>query len=325
MSTSAVSSPAKTTVIVNAAAGTGCTREWAGQLTEKFAANGMEVTVVLAQTGAQMIEAATLAVQKKAAIVVAGGGDGTINTVATILVGSKTTLGVLPLGTLNHLAKDLHIPLDLDEAIRTIATGTTINIDVGDINGRPFLNNSSLGLYPDIVREREKLQRRLGHGKWFAFFWATLAALRRYPFLNAQLTINGTVHARRAPFIFIGNNEYLMEGFNIGTRARLDGGILSLYVSHRTSRWGLLRLAVSSLFSRLRQERDFESLTTSEIRIETRHKRLRVATDGEVTMMEMPLCYRIRPGALQVIVPNIVTAAVTAPREENDAHDRSSV
>ena len=293
----------KTAVIVNASAGAGCTIEWAAELTRKFRATGMEVDVTLAKTGIQTIETAQRALAQGATIIVAGGGDGTINAVASVVAGTRIALGVLPLGTLNHFAKDLHIPLNLDEAIRTIADGRPLHVDVGEINDKIFLNNSSLGLYPDIVRERENLQRRLGRGKWSAFFWATLAALRRYPFVNARLTIDGSEHVLRAPFIFIGNNEYLMEGFNIGTRARLDGGVLSLYVAQRTGRLGLLRLALSSLFGRLRQERDFDALNTREIRVDTRHKRLRVSTDGEVTMMEMPLLYRIRSRALCVIVP----------------------
>ena len=293
----------KTAVIVNASAGAGRTIEWAAELTRKFRATGMDVDVTLAKTGIQTIETAQRALAQGATIIVAGGGDGTINAVASVVTGTPTALGVLPLGTLNHFAKDLHIPLELDEAIHTIANGRPVHVDVGEINDKIFLNNSSLGLYPDIVREREKLQRRLGRGKWPAFFWATLAALRRYPFVNARLTIDGSEHVRRAPFIFIGNNKYLMEGFNIGTRARLDGGVLSLYVAHRTGRLGLLRLAFSSLFGRLRQERDFDALTTREIRVDTKHKRLRVSTDGEVTIMEMPLLYRIRPRALCVIVP----------------------
>ena len=293
----------KTAVIVNASAGAGCTIEWAAELTRKFRASGMDVDVTLAKTGIQTIETAQRALAQGATIIVAGGGDGTINAVASVVTGTGTALGVLPLGTLNHFAKDLHIPLELDEAIHTIANGRPVHVDVGEINDKIFLNNSSLGLYPDIVREREKQQRRLGRGKWPAFFWATLAALRRYPFVNARLTIDGSERVLRAPFIFVGNNKYLMEGFNIGTRARLDGGVLSLYVAHRTGRLGLLRLAFSSLFGRLRQERDFDALTTREIRVDTKHKRLRVSTDGEVTTMEMPLLYRIRSRALCVIVP----------------------
>ena len=130
-----------------------------------------------------------------------------------------------------------------------------------------------------------------------------MAALRRYPFLSVQLSLNDKVHARRTPFVFIGNNEYLMEGLNIGERERLDGGKLSLYVAQRPGRMGLLRLALHALFGKLSQAKDFDIVTTTEVEIATRHRRLRVATDGEVTVMNTPLQYRIRPAALDVIVP----------------------
>jgi diacylglycerol kinase family enzyme len=209
----------------------------------------------------------------------------------------------LPLGTLNHFAKDLCIPLALDQAIANLAHGKALKIDVGEVNQRIFLNNSSLGLYPDMVRDREKQQRRLGRGKWLACGWATLAALRRYSFLSVRLCVDGEQHARRAPFVFIGNNEYVMQGFDIGERRRLDGGALSLYVAQRPGRLGLLRLALRAVFGRLAQARDFDMLLATDIEIATRHKRLRVATDGEVTIMATPLRYRIRTGALTVIVP----------------------
>lgn len=234
---------------------------------------------------------------------VAGGGDGTINAVASVLAGSGVALGVLPLGTLNHFAKDLDIPLDLEQAVATIARGTTTPVDVGDVNGRIFLNNSSLGLYPHIVRDRDQQQRRLGRGKWTAFGWAVVAALRRFPFLGVRLRVNGDEHARRTPFVFIGNNDYRMQGFHIGARARLDGGALSIYVAQRPTRLGLLRLAWHALRGRLAQARDFDVLSSAQFTIETRHHRLHVATDGEVNIMQPPLCYRSRPAALNVLVP----------------------
>lgn len=252
-----------------------------------------------------MIAAAKSALDDGLAIVVAGGGDGTMNAVASVLVDTGVPFGVLPLGTLNHFAKDMGIPLTLDEAIATVAKGVRKRIDVGEVNDRLFLNNSSLGLYPDIVRDREKQQSRLGRGKWVAACWATIGALRRYPFLSVILTMeDGQSHARRTPFVFIGNNDYTMEGFCIGERTRLDGGSLSLYVAQRPGRLGLLRLGWSALMGKLAQERDFDILSTRSMDIETRHKRLRVATDGEVTVMATPLRYRIRPGALSVIVPS---------------------
>lgn len=291
------------TVIINAASGTGHTSEWADTLAEKFRACGLEAQITLAKSGDEIIKATQGAVAAGVPIIVAGGGDGTINAVASMLVGSGSTLGVLPLGTLNHFAKDIGIPLELDAAILQIAAGHTVRVDTGDVNGRVFLNNSSLGLYPDIVRAREKQQQRLGRGKWPAFFWACMMALRRFPFLHVRLSMDGEQHLRRTSFVFIGNNAYLMEGFNIGARACINAGQLSLYVSHHTGRLGMLRLAVSALFGRIRQEKDFDAVCTKELLIETHHRQLRVATDGEVNLMQTPLQYRIRPAALCVLVP----------------------
>ena len=271
---------------------------------EKFGAQGFDARVTLAAGGAEMMQAARDALAASMPIVVAGGGDGTINAVASVMVGTGVAFGVLPLGTLNHFAKDVGIPLALDDAIANIAGGIRRNVDVGEVNGQIFLNNSSLGLYPDIVRDREKQQNRLGRGKWIAALWATLGVLRRYPFLNVRLTLDdGQEHARRTPFVFIGNNEYIMQGFSIGERATLDTGKLSLYVAQRPGRLGLLRLGWSALRGRLAQERDFDVLRAEALDIDTRHKRIRVATDGEVTIMTTPLRYRIRPAALNVIVP----------------------
>ena len=237
----------------------------------------------------------------KPRVMVGGGGDGTISAVAAALVGTDTALGVLPLGTLNHFAKDLAIPLDLDGAARVIASGHRVAVDVGDVNGRVFVNNSSLGLYPDMVRDRERQRQRLGRGKWAALAWASITMLRRYPFLDAAMSIHGHSHGRRTAFVFIGNNEYVMEGFDIGSRPRLNGGTLSVYVTHRCGRAGLFLLALRALVGRMRQARDLDALTCHTVTIESRHRRLRVANDGEVVVMETPLRYRVRPGALTVL------------------------
>lgn len=302
------------TVVINAASGNGHTTAWADTLAVQFRACGLEAHITLAKNGDEITQAVQGAVAAGTPIVVAGGGDGTINAVASLLIGTGCALGVLPLGTLNHFARDLGIPLQLDTAIHNIASGQIIRVDTGEVNGRVFLNNSSLGLYPDIVREREKQQQRLGRGKWLAFFWACMMALRRFPFLQVRLSMDGEQFVRRTAFVFIGNNAYLMDGFNIGARACLNAGQLSLYVSSRTGRLGMLRLALSALFGRLRQAKDFDVVHTKEILIETHHKRLRVATDGEVALMQTPLLYRIRPAALRVLVPR-------KPEGENTLHN----
>jgi diacylglycerol kinase family enzyme len=295
--------PSHPAIIINAASGADDKEEARERLGEVFAAGGLKARISLAQSGEEITELARRAVKDDCEPVIAGGGDGTINAVASVLLGTKRTLGVLPLGTLNHFAKDLNLPLDLEEAARVCVEGHSARVDVGEVNGRIFLNNSSLGLYPSIVRHREKQQERLGRGKWPAFIWAVLSVLRRYPFLSVRLSVDGREMTSRTPFVFIGNNEYEMENFNLGGRSCLDKGQLSLYVAHRTGRLGLLRLAFSALFGRLSKQDDFHALCTKEIWIETRRRRLRVATDGEVTVMTTPLHYRVRPGALRVLVP----------------------
>lgn len=290
-------------VIINGSAGAGHDERAAAALRDKFAAAGCDAVITLAKSGEQMIACAREALREQVDVIVAGGGDGTINAVASVVAGSGVAFGVLPLGTLNHFAKDIGAPLDLDGAVHNIATGTPIAVDVGEVNGRIFLNNSGLGLYPDIVHDREKQQTRLGRGKWLAAAWATLAALRRYPFLKLTLCIGGHNHLRTTPFVFIGNNEYSMTGLKIGERASLQDGLLSVYVAQRPGRLGLLRFGWRALCGKLGAEADFDAMLCDQFDITTHHKRLRVATDGEVTVMRPPLKYKIRPGHLRVIVP----------------------
>ena len=295
-------SPVKIEVIINACSGDGNKEGIQQRLAEAFTAAGLEARISMARSGAEVISLAQRAARSEADTIVAGGGDGTINSVASSIVGSNKALGVLPFGTMNHFAKDLHIPLDLESAVRTIGAGRTARVDIGEVNGHIFLNNSSLGLYPSIVRERER-QQHLGWGKWPAYVWAALSVLRRYPFLDIRLGVDGKELKSRTPFVFIGNNEYEMETLNIGGRACLDAGELSLYMTLRTGRLGLVRLALRALFGGLRQEKDFLALCTKEIWIGTKHKRVRVALDGEVTVMEPPLHYRVRPRELRVLAP----------------------
>ena len=289
-------------VIVNAGSGSVDDEKTKRELVELFAENGIAADIHPAKDGAELLKLAEKCAAGNAEIVVAGGGDGTISAVAAKLVGTNKTLGVLPLGTLNHFSKDLNIPQNLAEAVAVIAANFTKEIDVGAVNGQIFINNSSIGLYPSLVHQREK-QQRLGKSKWNAAFWAALKILRRSPFLRVKLEIDGAEIWRKTPFIFVGNNEYEMDFFNIGKRANLSDGRLSVYFLHRTGRFGLFLLAFGTIFGRLKQMNDFETTTTEEITIETRKKHLMVAFDGEVAVLETPLCYKIMPKALRVIVP----------------------
>jgi YegS/Rv2252/BmrU family lipid kinase len=289
-------------IIISAGAGPADNEKLCERIAQIFNENRIDTDISLAQSGAELNTLAQDASRGPYEVIVAGGGDGTVNSVASIVVGSNKTLGILPLGTLNHFARDLKIPFDLEAAANTIVAGHTSEVDVAEVNDRIFVNNSSLGLYPIIVREREKRQR-LGFRKWPAFFWATIQALRRYPFLDVRLRVNDEFVDRTTPFVFVGNNEYVMDGFNIGVRDQLDRGVLSIYITHRTSRLKLISLALRAVFGRLRDDKDFLALRSNAVKIETPHQRLRVAFDGELEVMKPPLQYRILPRALRVIVP----------------------
>ena len=302
MRTDAVSAPRRLIAIVNAAAGDEGKREIADGLMPVFADHGFDARLVMAGDGSEMDSVARDAVRAKPDIIVAGGGDGTINAIAAHVAGTGIALGVLPLGTLNHFAKALRLPLDPQLAATVVASGKTAVIDVGEVNGKIFLNNSSLGLYPRLVRRREEQQEQLGRGKWPAALWAAITLLRRHPLLDIRLTVNGKCINRRAAVVFIGNNVYSMSGLSIGERERLDCGQLSLFVTHRNGRRGLLALALRALFGRLRGAAGLDALVTEAVDIESRHMRLPVSIDGEVVSLDAPLRYRIRPGALTVIV-----------------------
>ena len=289
--------------IFNLHAGGGLGRAWLEThrpAVEAIAAGG-PITVI--ENGAQIQAAVEQALALQCDAVVAGGGDGTLNAVASKLVGLPTAFGVLPLGTLNHFAKDAGLPMDPSAALHSIAAGQTTQLDVGEVNGLFFLNNSSIGLYVDMVRDRERQQTRLGRGKWLAFVWATVGALRRWPFLTVTLTMDGHALSHRTPFVFVGNNAYRTEGLQIGQRDGLRGGTLSVYVADRAGRWRLVAVGLRALVGQLRQARDFKDFRATELRVDTGHDHLRVANDGELRRLDAPLHYRIHPGALRVIVP----------------------
>jgi diacylglycerol kinase family enzyme len=297
----------RTTVIVNAGARQADENGAVRQLEEVFRSKGMEADIWLGRSGAEIVELARRAAKHENAVIVAGGGDGTINAVASELVGTGKILGVLPLGTLNHFAKDLNIPLDLESAVGVVVENTTTYIDIGEVNGRYFLNNSGLGLYPRIVEEREE-QRAMGRSKWLAFFAALLVIIHRYPLLTVRLNAAGRELLRRTPMVFIGNNEYELQGLRMGSRRCINAGMLFLYVTRQMSRWGLLRMGLHALVGKLYEAGDFDAMCVKELWVQARRRRLRVSLDGEVTTLRPPLRYRIHPAALRVIVPAGVEA-----------------
>lgn len=235
--------------------------------------------------------------------VVAGGGDGTIRAVAARLAGGPVPLGVLPVGTLNHFARDLGIPVDLPEAVRLIGNGTVRSLDVGEVNGEIFINNSMLGVYPPVVKVREQERKEKRRGKWLATASALFKVLPRHPLLRIRIRAEGLKTARATRFVFIGNNEYEMNAFTYSARSRLDSGKLYLYVARGRGRLEFVGVLLLGLFRDLKQTDRFDCWSMPEFSIEMRQRSIPVYLDGEVMVLETPLRYRTRVHDLRVILP----------------------
>ena len=301
-------------VFYNAGSGPASKGDASQALAAKFAAAGVEARLIAVESPEQTRRAVRAAIAEGAAAVVAAGGDGTVSSVAAGLIGSDTPLGVMPLGTLNHFARDVGIPTDEDEAVRTIAAGTVRQVDVATLNERPFLNNSSLGVYPDIVVEREALRGR-GYRKWPALVVATARIVWRYRGVVVRVSAGAAVDVLRTPFLFVGNNEYEVEGLKIGRRATIDGGRLAVYFAPRLHGRDLPKLAAMALSGRIKANPALGSFTCTALDVDTPgRRRMRVALDGEVTVLTTPLRYRIVPRALGVLVPAAGSAAAAPTR-----------
>jgi diacylglycerol kinase family enzyme len=299
--------------LLNASAGTHQdSKTLADQVDAAFEKHGITAKMEFV-TGADLRSRAEQALREMSEgqidLMVVGGGDGTIRTVAGVLAGSGIALGIIPLGTMNHFAKDLGIPLALEDAVTTIMAGRPRDVDIGEVNGETFINNSSIGIYPYVVLDRERRRSREGRAKWSAMILAGLRLLWHFPLRRLSISAEGLVEPYRSPCLFVGNNEYRLTLPSLGKRERLDGGELCLYVAKRQSRMALFWLACRSVVGRLDQSRDLRILNVRSAEISSRRRRLLVAFDGEIDVMRPPLRYRTRPRALRVLVPADMPAA----------------
>lgn len=232
---------------------------------------------------------------------VAVGGDGTINAVANEVIKHKATLGVLPLGTLNHFAKDLSIPTNHEKAVKVIANGHTKRVDTARVNDKLFLNNSSIGLYPLLVREREKEEGVIS--KWPAAAVGFFRTLRKQRTFNVTLEIDGKKLEIVTPFVFIGNNSYNLNTPGALHRHTLTGGNLAISIVKTTNTLQMLRIALDVAIGKPDLSGYFDTHKAKEVTITTQEKRLDVAFDGETKQVNTPLHYSLEPTSLTVITP----------------------
>jgi len=199
-----------------------------GKVADALKSAGVTAGVELVDGGDYEARCRAIAERGRTLLIV-GGGDGTVGAAASALAGSDALLGILPLGTLNHFARDLGIPTDLDDAAALIASRSERRVDVAEMNGRTFINNSAIGLYPLMVVDRDLQRKRLGRSKRLAMLIASVRALRHFSRHRLTLRAAGLERPIQTPLLFVGNNRYETSLLTLGRRAALDQGELCLY------------------------------------------------------------------------------------------------
>lgn len=277
--------------------------ELADHVRKALESAGLEAEIELLSGGDCEVRCRSIA-ERGDSLVVVGGGDGTIGAAASALAGTETLLGILPLGTLNHFARDLGIPADLDEAARLIASRSNRRVDVGEMNGRIFINNSAIGLYPLMVVDRDLQRARLGRSKRLAMIIASLRTLVRFNHHRLTLTVNEEQTGRvDTPLLFVGNNDYRIDIGAPGHRETLDGGELCVLVMRKKTRRGLLAASIRAVLGRAHFDDMVRLDGVERLRVSALRPQLIVSFDGEVVRAELPLDYKIRKKALRVIAP----------------------
>jgi len=290
-------------VILNRGAGRH-QNETQAQIEKFFRSRAVRARMLVARDGGEIARLAADAARSDAEVIVAAGGDGTIDGIASALAGTGKILGVIPLGTFNLLARRLNIPVDLENALQTLVNGRVAEINVGEVNGRVFLSRSSIGLYPLALRQREKMYRCFGRSRLIALLSGATALARWGNIMTIRLTTEEGGHLFRSRFVFVCNNPAELEYFNLPGRQCIDADKFAVYVPKPLSPPGIVRLGFRMLGRRAQESRDFETFCARDVSFEIKPSRAPVSLDGEVEIMQSPLHYRLRPAALRIRLPS---------------------
>ena len=292
--------------IVNVASGTADTAREAIEADGSFDVHAIEPDAI-AETVQRLV-------REGAHRVLIAGGDGTIATAAAALMDTPAELAVLPGGTLNHFARDLGISPDAPAALSLARAGAPRGVDVGMVNGRVFLNTSSVGAYVRFVRVRERLEKRFGYRLASAI--AALRLLFQLDLLGVELEVDGEKRLYRTPLVFIGVGERELQLPALGNRVAQGKRGLHVMVVRGRSRSRLLAIGLAAVARGVKavaRTPEFDSFLVDRCTIRLRRAGT-VAVDGELARFDPPLEYELRRDALSVVCPELA-----APGEEREA------
>lgn len=243
-------------------------------------------------------------------VVVAGGGDGTLNSIASALVGTDKIFAILQLGTLNHLAKELRMPSDLTEAVNALIDGDIAPLPIGRVNDQHFLLFSAMGLYAQVVKHRDAQRRSLGRRKWPAMAIAFFRLLKRFRLWRVHLTIDGKLLKRYTPTVYIAVSGYQESLMGLENKAFPAGrSTLRVHIAPAVGRLALVGLLLRAAFGRLRPAKDFETIEADSFELTVAGQAVRVGIDGEIVDLEPPLKYQLLAAGLTILRPKAPAVA----------------
>jgi diacylglycerol kinase family enzyme len=289
-------------VIMNQGSGAGDKSALHREIETAFKAHDWQVEFIPVGRHDLQSRAKRAAAQALGTIVVAG-GDGTINTVASACLEVDRPFGILPAGTFNYVARNLGLPTGMSEAVSVVVDGVVRRVDIGEINGRIFLNNAGFGLYSHMVERREIDKRRFGRNRLVAVFSGIRSLLRSHPLYDVNLAVNGMPERLRTTTLFFGCNALQLESFNVAAADCLRHGKLAVLSLKLHSRWDIIVATCAALAGRLDKAANTDAFCASTVHVYTRRRALKVALDGEIAILRPPLKVTLRTGALQVLAP----------------------
>ena len=236
-------------------------------------------------------------------VVVAAGGDGTLNAVASKLMGTDIPMGILPLGTFNYVARVLNIPLDLLDAAKTISEGQPRSVHVAQLNQHIYLNNASLGLYPLFIQKREQFNKHFGRFPLHAYTSALDVLIRDRKELKLEVEVDGQRYPVKTPLIFFGNNQLQLAEMKLRIAEAAEAGKVAGVVVAKSDKRTLFKTLWQMIKGNLDQASDVYSFAADEVIVHSKRNKLTVAVDGEIVTMTPPLKITVRKHALNIMVP----------------------
>lgn len=306
-------------VIMNRHAGGGNKAVLTQEIDTAFAAHGWQVEFVLVSRRELHQQARRTVAEASGALVVAG-GDGTINAVASACVEAKRPLGIVPAGTFNYVARNLGLPTEVPSAVLVIVNGQVRPVDIGEVNGRIFLNNAGFGLYATMLERRERDKRRFGRNRLVAFLSGMLCLLSLHPQYAVELMADGRTERHLTTTLFFGCNALQLQHFNVAAADCLRHRKLAVLSLQQRSRWQIVVAAAAALIGRLDEADATRVVCASRVRVQTRRRALKVVIDGEILQLRAPLDVTFRPGALEVFTPAAEPDRTGWTGEQLDGH-----